>query len=214
MNINNIKPQETDPIEVSSDDRKVFARCLAYEKAQHQKADRFYKSRGALDIDRMEYDDVRFGRPKQLDDIDCVVKFYNESQPVPISEKFRRKKYDDVLFEIFSDVVERKPGWMIRSQAQRLCYFMEDHDVYEFDDLETIREICREFLSQRSENDIKKINSNTWSEFTFIYKNCEYTIPVLSVTSTGKHGGWSGACLVISFDLMKDLGIKFRHYSI
>lgn len=214
MNINNIKPQETDPIEVSSDDRKVFARCLAYEKAQHQKADRFYKSRGALDIDRMEYDDVRFGRPKQLDDIDCVVKFYNESQPVPISEKFRRKKYDDVLFEIFSDVVERKPGWMIRSQAQRLCYFMDDHDVYEFDDLETIREICREFLSQRSENDIKKISSNTWSEFTFIYKNCEYTIPVLSVTSTGKHGGWSGACLVISFDLMKDLGIKFRHYSI
>ena len=214
MNINNIKPQETDPIEVSSDDRKVFARCLAYEKSQHQKADRFYKSRGALDIDRMEYDDVRFGRPKQLDDIDCVVKFYNESQPVSISEKFRRKKYDDVLFEIFSDVVERKPGWMIRSQAQRLCYFMEDHDVYEFDDLETIREICREFLSQRSENDIKKINSNTWSEFTFIYKNCEYTIPVLSVTSTGKHGGWSGACLVISFDLMKDLGIKFRRYSI
>ena len=214
MNINNIKPQETDPIEVSSDDRKVFARCLAYEKTQHQKADRFYKSRGALDIDRMEYDDVRFGRPKQLDDIDCVVKFYNEFQPVSISEKFRRKKYDDVLFEIFSDVVERKPGWMIQSQAQRLCYFMEDHDVYEFDDLETIREICREFLSQRSENDIKKINSNTWSEFTFIYKNCEYTIPVLSVTSTGKHGGWSGACLVISFDLMKDLGIKFRHYSI
>lgn len=214
MNINNIKPQETDPIEVSSDDRKVFARCLAYEKAQHQKADRFYKSRGALDIDRMEYDDVRFGRPKQLDDIDCVVKFYNESQPVSISEKFRRKKYDDVLFEIFSDVAERKPGWMVRSQAQRLCYFMEDHDVYEFDDLETIREICREFLSQRSENDIKKISSNTWSEFTFIYKNCEYTIPVLSVTSTGKHGGWSGACLVISFDLMKDLGIKFRRYSI
>ena len=214
MNINNIKPQETDPIEVSSDDRKVFARCLAYEKAQHQKADRFYKSRGALDIDRMEYDDVRFGRPKQLDDIDCVVKFYNESQPVSISEKFRRKKYDDVLFEIFSDVVERKPGWMIRSQAQRLCYFMDDHDVYEFDDLETIREICREFLSQRSEIDIKKISSNIWSEFTFIYKNCEYTIPVLSVTSTGKHGGWSGACLVISFDLMKDLGIKFRHYSI
>ena len=214
MNINNIKPQETDPIEVSNDDRKVFARCLAYEKSQHQKADRFYKSQGALDIERMEYDDVRFGRPKQLDDIDCVVKFYNESQPVPISEKFRRKKYDDVLFEIFSDVVERKPGWMIRSQAQRLCYFMEDQDVYEFDDLETIREICREFLSQRSENDIKKISSNTWSEFTFIYKNCEYTIPVLSVTSTGKHGGWSGACLVISFDLMKDLGIKFRHYSI
>ena len=214
MNINNTKPQETDPIEVSSDDRKVFARCLAYEKTQHQKADRFYKSRGALDIDRMEYDDVRFGRPKQLDDIDCVVKFYNESQPVSISEKFRRKKYDDVLFEIFSDVVERKPGWMIRSQAQRLCYFMEDHDVYEFDDLETIREICREFLSQRSEDDIKKINSNIWSEFTFIYKNCEYTIPVLSVTSTGKHGGWSGACLVISFDLMKDLGIKFRRYSI
>lgn len=214
MNINNIKPQEADPIEVSSDDRRVFARCLAYEKTQHQKADRFYKSQGALDIDRMEYDNVRFGRPKQLDDIDCVVKFYNESQPVPISEKFRRKKYDDVLFEIFSDVVERKPGWMIRSQAQRLCYFMEDHDVYEFNDLETIREICREFLSQRSENDIKKISSNTWSEFTFIYKNCEYTIPVLSVTSTGKHGGWSGACLVISFDLMKSLGIKFRHYSI
>ena len=214
MNINNIKPQEADPIEVSNDDRKVFARCLAYEKSQHQKADRFYKSRGALDIDRMEYDDVRFGRPKQFDDIDCVVKFYNESQPVPISEKFRRKKYDDVLFEIFSDVVERKPGWMIRSQAQRLCYFMDDHDVYEFDDLETIREICREFLSQRSENDIRKISSNIWSEFTFIYKNCEYTIPVLSVTSTGKHEGWRGACLVISFDLMKDLGIKFRHYTI
>lgn len=212
MNIN--KSQEADPIKVSSDDRRNFARCLAYEKSQQQKADRFYKSQGALDIDRMEYDDVRFGRPKQLDDIDCVVKFYNESQPVSISEKFRRKKYDDALFEIFSDIKERKPGWMIRSQAQRLCYFMGDHDVYEFDDLETIREICKEFLNQRSERDIKRISSNNWSEFTFIYKNCEYTIPVLSVASTGKHGSWDGACLVISFDLMKDLGIKFKHYTI
>lgn len=196
------------------EERTEFSKCLAYEKTQQQKADKFYKSKGAIDIERMEYDNVRFGRPKQLNDIDCVVKFYNESQPIPISEKFRRMKYYDVLFEIFSDIQNRKPGWMIQSQAQRLCYFMEDHDVYEFDDLETIREICKEFLSQRSENDIKKINSNIWSEFTFIYKNCEYTIPVLSVNSKGRHGEWRGACMVISFDLMKDLGIKYRHYSI
>lgn len=214
MNINNTNSQETYSIKVSSDDRRNFTHCLAYEKSQQQKADKFYKSRGAIDIDRMEYDDVRFGRSKQLNDIDCIVKFYNESQPVPISEKFRRKKYDDALFEIFSDVENRKAGWMIQSQAQRLCYFMGDHDVYEFNDLETIREICKEFLNQRSEGDIKRISSNTRSEFTFTYKNCKYTIPVLSVTSTGEHGNWRGACLVISFDLMKDLGITFKHYSI
>lgn len=212
MSIN--KPQETDSIKVSRDDRRNFTRCLAYEKTQQQKADKFYKSRGAIDIDRMEYDDVSFGRSKQLNDIDCIVTFHNESQPVPISEKFRRKKYDDALFEIFSDIKERKAGWMIQSQAQRLCYFMGDHDVYEFNDLETIREICKEFLNQLSERDIKRISSNNWSEFTFTYKNCEYTIPVLSVTSSGKHGSWDGACLVISFDLMKDLGITFKHYSI
>ena len=208
MNIN--KPQETELIESFNS----FTRCLAYEKSQQQKADKFYKSKGAIDIDRMEYDDVQFGRHKQLNDIDCIVTFYNESQPVPISEKFGSQKYDDVLFEIFSDIGKRKAGWMIQSQAQRLCYFMGDHDVYEFNDLETIREICKEFLNQRSEFDIRKIDANTWNEFTFMYKNCEYTIPVLSVTSAGKHGTWRGACLVISFDLMKDLGITFKHYSI
>lgn len=214
MNINNIKSQETDTTKVSSDDRKVFARCLAYEKAQQQKADKFYRSRGAIDIDRMEYDDVHLGRPKQLNDIDCIVTFHNESQPVPISEKFRRKKYDDMLFEIFSDVEKRKPGWMIQSQAQRLCCFMGDHDVYEFNDLETIREVCKEFLNQLSERDIIRIHASTWNEFSFTYKNRKYNIPILSVTSTGEHGSWSGACLVISFDLMKDLGITFKHYSI
>lgn len=214
MNINNTKSQETDTIKASRDEKRNFTCCLAYEKSQQQKADKFYKSKGAIDIDRMEYDDVSFGRPKQLDDIDCIVTFHNESQPVPISEKFRRKKYDDALFEIFSDVENRKAGWMIRSQAQRLCYFMGDHDVYEFDDLETIREICKEFLNQRSERDIKRIHASTWSEFTFIYKNHECIIPVLSITSTGEHGNWRGACLVISFDLMKRLGITFKHYSI
>lgn len=214
MNINNINSQETDTTKVSNDEKINFTCCLAYERSQQPKADKFYKSRGAIDIDRMEYDDVHFGRPKQLNDIDCIVTFHNESQPVPISEKFRRKRYDDALFEIFSDIKERKAGWMIHSQAQRLCYFMGDHDVYEFNDLETIREICKEFLNQRSERDIKRISSNKWSKFTFIYKNHEYIIPVLSITSTGEHGNWRGACLVISFDLMKDLGITFKHYSI
>lgn len=215
MNIfNNIKLQETNPIDVSSDDRRVFARCLAYEKSQHQKADKFYKSKGALEIERMEYDSTRFGRSKQLDDIDCVVRFYNEPQPIPISEKFRRNKYEDILFEIFSDVQYRKPGWMIKSQAQRLCYFMGDHDVYEFDDLETIRKICKEFLNQRTEEEIKRITSTTWSTFTFKYQSNTYVLSVLSVASTGKHGKWRGACLVIPLELMKDLGIRYRHYSI
>lgn len=65
----------------------------------------------------------------QKQGIDCKI-IFPDGQELFIEEKKRRKYYNDILLEIWSNVEDKKPGWVKYSQADYLCIMFADTKIF------------------------------------------------------------------------------------
>lgn len=167
-----------------------FDKCCSYEESQQGKADRFYNSLGATKIERCLWSDPH-GKELQKQDIDVVVDFYNSPGSIKISEKFHRKDYNNIMFELWSNIANDTPGSTIISQADEIYYFT-DTTCYTVDRkvLQDLAVHIKNIISN-DEGDLKAFltDSNyTRNKVSITYKGYDIPINLYKIKSTRKSG--------------------------
>lgn len=107
-----------------------FETDLEFEKENFNKQDTFYNTFKGIDkIIRTNFDNIN-GRKLQENDIDVVL-LSNEGRTYTISEKHVRNNYGNLLIEVYSSIESFVSGWMEKSKAKNLVYFIDDEYVPE-----------------------------------------------------------------------------------
>jgi len=174
---------------------------LSFERSKFEMQDRFYMEK--LDMptpERYDFNSVT-GHIMQKKDIDlsfCGI--------LHVSEKHRRKDYNDFLFEIYSVWNEntKTKGWSVTGESDLTVLFMPS-SVYIFD-------------TKQLHSFIEKVNINipesTWRIFSEMGSMTD-TINIMGDKMTmvkSLNRNYMTLSLAVPFDILKKHGINFKRY--
>ena len=215
-----IKSSELAKQTVSS--MQEFNSCIDIEKEGQPKADKFYRSRGATNITRWNWDDTEHGQYMQQDDIDATVEFYNafsildaSKKAIDISEKFRTRDFGDHMIEIWSNYQKKNPGSHIKCEADWLEQFVPGgvYEVTNASALRTLATYARDYFDWDSLFTTLKPQFPS-EPMTFIYKGNTYNVKLYKGVSTRGDNHWNNLCMIVSWDDLAHMGIPSKFYHI
>ncbi len=106
-----------------------FSTSLKIEQNNQPRADAFYKSHGALNIKRYDYNNPA-EKKFQQDGIDCSVEYYAPGLDIfwlNYSEKFRTVDTGDMCIELWGDYDNRILGWALHDKSDTILYVTPEY---------------------------------------------------------------------------------------
>ena len=128
--------------------------------------DLFYKSQ-RWEVKRIKGENNKY--------YDCLIK--KDGIWYKIEEKYRDKKWEDLIVELIQDTKTNAPGWIYYTKAQYLFYGMGDKIIYVFD----IKKL-RNFIDKYKNNYETKYSKKGWGNTKFII----IPMPILLDNKVGK----------------------------
>lgn len=197
----------------------TFAQQLKYEQKCIPLADKYIKLRfGNKPFYRPTWKD---NRELQEADVDVVVQSPELAVRAPgwseyyISEKFRKKNWDDVLVEIYSNYEAGKPGWGLKTIAHEHWYYYSittKHSRCEQIPTWAIRKAAQTFKEplELVIKDMYETNNTVRKVSMFGY---EVTI-VLSPTTKNYKTEYHSVCIAIPAKYFEDINADIKQYEI
>lgn len=178
---------------------------ISFERSNFEIQDRFYreKFRAWSTPERYDFNSVT-GHIMQKKDID--LSFWCDIGFIQVSEKHRRKDYNDFLFEIFSVWNEntRTKGWSVTGESDITFLFMPS-SVYIFDTKQ-----LHSFIEKVTNN----IPDSTWRIFSEMGSMTD-TINIMGEKMTlvkSLNRNYMTLSLAVSFDILKKHGVNIERY--
>lgn len=172
-----------------------FEKDLEFEHSQMSVADRWYKKKGATNIQRNEWGKKT---AEQRKDIDLELELGGRIWKV--SEKFSRKGTRNFIIELTSN---KKEGWSLTSQSHMICSFSPDkvRAILTKD----IRNLSRQIYTKYEEV-IDRLQKGELDFFRIYRDGAQIILRVNS--SSFKTSTWNGVFATISYRDLQKLGIK------
>lgn len=187
-----------------------YKNSLAYEKKQTQFADAFYLSEKfkAKKVSRINGENKK-ALALQKADVDVIIRLWNNTE-VKVSEKYRKYDYDDVLVEMYSKYPIEK-GWINKSIADRMAYFMRDK-MYWIDE-HALRAFCIDELFPAISNEaIDDLILQNFVKQKMMLKLDEqrFNTYLIQAENTEGNACWNTISLSIPWTLLDYKKIKYQ----
>ena len=187
-----------------------FWNCLDYEASKANMANNFYYNQLGIEslirFDTGSEADMKFQRA----DID--VQLHGWGRFANVSEKFRKKDYNDLYLELYSMYPETK-GWMERNEADYLAYFFPTRVLW----------INKSHLHEFFHNEVSpQIDANWLTEIQlkFPKKNGQIkhklnheSISIIKAHNRTKTKTWDTLGVTVSLNWVKE-HLKIKEYAI
>jgi hypothetical protein len=190
-----------------------FSTSFRFENEQSVMADRFYQE--IVGVEHI----IRFntGSPRDMEfqraDID--VQLHAKGRSTNVSEKFRKKTFDDLLLELYS-LFPDTSGWFFRSEASHLVCFMPD--VVHWIDEKSLHSAYVELLPYlRIEPQIKSLINNLGDQsgrttVPINLGNKNYMADLIKARNKGYGRNYDTISISLPFSLLDFLGVQRREY--
>lgn len=180
-----------------------FENSLEFEQRQQSAADSFYtKYFGASNIERYNTntnEDLKIQRK----DID--VSFVVKGKRISVSEKFRKKDYNDLYIELYSKY-PKTLGWMSSSDAEYLTYFfpkrmflIDKKSLIEFYETKLQQSISQNIIDEFHKNNFRK---NSTTKFFVTINNTKQTIKLIQAYNKINDSEWHTIGIAVAFDML------------
>lgn len=189
-----------------------FERALSYEHSRQSVADELYRRLGASEIKRHGWD-TWTGRDFQRKDIDVSIRI--GGRWINISEKFSSKDSGGMFVEYTSG---GRRGWSLTCEADRIMnitpttyYEIEAEEFVEL--AHELRHILAVEISSLESGKEGKIYVN--KPVNFKGKQVQLKTTLLRLDDHNSSGkSWSNVGGYISWDILRDFGVKFLRKSL
>ena len=150
----------------------VFLAKLKIEKEYQPIADKLYaKLYPNCEIETIDWNVSDENKRIQRLDIDRVIRT-EDGRRLKISEKFRGKSnYElyDIFIEIYSNLDQKKPGWALESEADKLFYYKNNKVC--ITDSQKFKKIAEEIKEKFDKIDFSIYRKNTTHRYPIQLKN-------------------------------------------
>ena len=196
-----------------------FSTSLKVERNNQPRADAFYKSHGALNIKRYDYnnpDEKKF----QQDGIDCSVEYYAPGLDIfwlNYSEKFRTIDTGDMCIELWSDYDNRIPGWALHDKSDTILYVTPEY-FYEVTNNGDFKRMVQRLADEWAWDALQNFANNDDCVRQLVRSKDGYDCQLIKSFSKNnigeKHGNkWMGICVCIPWKtLFNDYFININMY--
>ena len=196
-----------------------FSTSLKVEQQNQPRADAFYKSHGALNIKRYDYNNPA-EKKFQQDGIDCSVEYYTPGLDVfwlNYSEKFRTVDTGDMCIELWSDYDNRIPGWALHDKSDTILYVTPEY-FYEVTNNEHFKQMVQRLVDEWNENALRDFVNNDGCVRQLVKSKDGYGCQLIKSFSKNNNGEkygnkWMGICICIPWQiLLKEFFIDINMY--
>ena len=193
----------------------VFENSLGYEQSKFSEQDKFYTNQlKAVTIKRFDFDNPE-EKEFQKNDIDLMLVFDDGREPIFVSEKSRKAKYNDILLEAYSKY-PNEFGWVKKCRAHYMAYFM-DGKVYWIRE-KTLKEFCAKYLREvidPKDFDLRHLGKKSTSVPKLAKINGK-TEKLWFVQAYNKSGDaeWFTESITIPVDCLKRCGVEIKEFKL
>lgn len=191
-----------------------FSTSLKVEQQNQPRADAFYKSHGASNIKRYDYNNPS-ERSFQQKGIDCSVEYYAPGLDVfwlNYSEKFRTWETGDMCIELWSDYERKVEGWALHDESDTILYVTPDY-FYEVTNNTYFKDMVRKLANEWSWDELKEFadNRDCIRQLVRSKEGRDYQLIKAFSQKDGKK--WMGICICVPWKtLIKDFFIDINIY--
>lgn len=187
-----------------------FDKSLEKEKEAGRHADLFYKRApfAVQSINRYNQDTPAH-LVLQRQDIDLNISF-DDGRTYAVSEKFRKRDYNDLLLEIYSKYPHTK-GWVHKSKAYRLAYFLPKRMFWI--DKTMLTTFCIHTLFPRIEGDaIERLLTDEQNSLKVGVKleGTLYNCTLTQAFNNTDGDMWNTISISVPFKMLADFEIRFQ----
>lgn len=190
-----------------------FSESLRREQSNQKSADDFYRKHfGATHIIRYNHN-TESDMKIQRRDID--VSFLYKGKRINISEKFRKKDFNDLYLEIYSKFPNVR-GWLDKSQADFITYFFPKR-MFLIDE-KTLAEFYKNHLSKSVSEDILHLlvnqnpDGNAQKRIVLQIQNRAYSAQIIQAYNKTENASWHTIGIAIPFGVLSDFNIYCREF--
>lgn len=188
-----------------------FWRSLEYESSKFQLADDFYFEQ--LGVERIVRFDSGSEEDMEFQRADIDVQLHGWGRHANVSEKFRKKDFNDLYLELYSMYPDTK-GWMERNEADFLAYFFPDrvlwinkHELHELFHRDIHPLIEQEWL----EGLVKKFPKKNGRQN---YQKNGLEISLIKAYNRTRSKNWDTLGVTVSLDLVREAIPKMKEYQL